>query len=72
MESIINTLDNTIRNLNDKELAKQNVEFLLRYNVDIIVIACGTISSNCLSNILSIPNFFDIFSMVIFISFLVY
>ena len=32
-----------------KELARQNVEFLLRFNVDVIVIACGTVSSNCLS-----------------------
>ena len=32
-----------------KKLARQNVEFLLRFNVDVIVIACGTVSSNCLS-----------------------
>ena len=29
-------------------LAKKNVEFLLSKNVDIIIIACGTVSSNCL------------------------
>ena len=31
-----------------KKLARYNVEFLLKYNVDIIIIACGTVSSNCL------------------------
>ena len=31
-----------------KILAKNNIEFLLKFNVDIIVIACGTVSSNCL------------------------
>ena len=32
-------------------LAKHNVEFLLTKKVDMIVIACGTVSSNCLSEI---------------------
>ena len=31
-----------------KELASHNVEFLISKNVDIIIIACGTVSSNCL------------------------
>ena len=31
-----------------KKLAKFNVDFLLRFNVDIIIVACGTVSSNCL------------------------
>ena len=31
-----------------KILAKNNIEFLLKFNVDVIVIACGTVSSNCL------------------------
>ena len=29
-------------------LAKQNVEFLLSKKVDMIIVACGTVSSNCL------------------------
>lgn len=31
-----------------KILARNNIDFLLRFNVDIIIIACGTVSSNCL------------------------
>ena len=31
-----------------KELASNNMEFLLSKNVDMIIIACGTVSSNCL------------------------
>lgn len=31
-----------------KELSVNDVEFLLNKNVDIIIIACGTVSSNCL------------------------
>lgn len=31
-----------------KKLAKHNIEFLLEFNVDLIIIACGTVSSNCL------------------------
>ncbi len=31
-----------------KELASKNMEFLLSKNVDMIIIACGTVSSNCL------------------------
>ena len=31
-----------------KILAKNNIEFLLKFNVEVIVIACGTVSSNCL------------------------
>ena len=31
-----------------KKLAKKNIEFLLDKNVDLIIIACGTVSSNCL------------------------
>ena len=31
-----------------QELSSQDVEFLLSKNVDIIIIACGTVSSNCL------------------------
>ena len=31
-----------------KILAKNNIDFLLKFNVDIIIIACGTVSSNCL------------------------
>ena len=29
------------------KLARGNIEFLLRFNVDIIIVACGTVSSNC-------------------------
>lgn len=32
-----------------KKLSSQNIEFLLDQKVDIIVIACGTVSSNCLN-----------------------
>lgn len=39
--------DKTIKEL--IELANNSVRFLLSKNVDIIIIACGTISSNCLS-----------------------
>ena len=31
-----------------KELSSNNIEFLLNKKVDIIIIACGTVSSNCL------------------------
>ena len=31
-----------------KKLAKKNIDFLLKFDVDIIIIACGTVSSNCL------------------------
>lgn len=31
-----------------KILARNNIDFLLRFNVDIIIIACGTVSSNFL------------------------
>ena len=33
------------------ELAENNIEFLLSHNVDIIIIACGTVSSNCLTEL---------------------
>ena len=36
----------TIEELN--ELSKKDVEYLINKNVDIIIIACGTVSSNCL------------------------
>lgn len=29
-------------------LAKKDIEFLLSHNVDLIIIACGTVSSNCI------------------------
>ena len=32
-----------------KKLGKNNIDFLLKFNVDIIIIACGTVSSNCLN-----------------------
>lgn len=31
-----------------KELSKNDIDFLLSKNVDIIIIACGTVSSNCI------------------------
>lgn len=31
-----------------KELSKKDVEYLINKNVDIIIVACGTVSSNCL------------------------
>ena len=36
----------TIEELN--ELSKKDVEYLINKNVDIIIVACGTVSSNCL------------------------
>lgn len=39
-----------------QELSKCDVEFLLSKNVDIIIIACGTVSSNCLAYLKS--NYF--------------
>jgi len=39
-----------------QELSKLDVEFLLSKNVDIIIIACGTVSSNCLTYLKS--NYF--------------
>ena len=30
------------------DLAKKNIEFLISKNVDFIIVACGTVSSNCL------------------------
>lgn len=39
-----------------KKLAKHNVELLLSFNVDLIVIACGTVSSNCLDYLKSNYN----------------
>ena len=35
------------------ELARENVEFLIGKNVDMIIVACGTVSSNCLDIIKS-------------------
>jgi len=32
-----------------KKLASNDVDFLLDKNVDIIIIACGTVSSNCIN-----------------------
>ena len=49
------------------ELSKNDVEFLLSKNVDIIIIACGTVSSNCLTYLkdnYSIP-IYDIISPTI-------
>ena len=37
------------KNINElKKIAIHNINFLLKFNVDIIIIACGTISSNCI------------------------
>ena len=50
-----------------QELSKCDVEFLLSKNVDIIIIACGTVSSNCLTYLkdnYSIP-IYDIISPTI-------
>lgn len=50
-----------------QELSKNDVEFLLSKNVDIIIIACGTVSSNCLEYLkknYSIP-IYDIISPTI-------
>ena len=49
------------------ELSKNDVEFLVSKNVDIIIIACGTVSSNCLTYLkdnYSIP-IYDIISPTI-------
>ena len=37
-------------------LSKQNIEFLLSKNVDMIIVACGTVSSNCLNELKKIYN----------------
>lgn len=50
-----------------KQLATKDIEFLLEQNVDIIIIACGTVSSNCieyLKNKYRIP-IYDIISPTI-------
>ena len=50
-----------------KELSRKDVEFLLSKKVDIIIIACGTVSSNCLDylrNKYNIP-IYDIISPTI-------
>ena len=39
-----------------KKMAKHNVELLLSFNVDLVVIACGTVSSNCLEYLKSNYN----------------
>ena len=39
-----------------KKLAKHNIELLLSFNVDLVVIACGTVSSNCLEYLKSNYN----------------
>lgn len=39
-----------------KKLAKHNIELLLSFNVDLVVIACGTVSSNCLDYLKSNYN----------------
>ena len=46
------------------ELADKDVEFLINKNVDIIIIACGTVSSNCLDHLKNKYNIkiFDIIS----------
>lgn len=39
-----------------EELASKDIEFLLSKNVDIIIIACGTVSSNCYKYLLNKYN----------------
>ena len=49
------------------KLSKEAIEFLLTKNVDIIIIACGTISSNCYSELVKEYNIplYDIISPTI-------
>lgn len=53
------TLNNPYGNKTKEELlklSKQNMEFLIDKKVDLIIIACGTVSSNCLNELKSSYN----------------
>lgn len=53
------TLNNPYGNKTKEELltlSKQNMEFLINKKVDLIIIACGTVSSNCLNELKELYN----------------
>ena len=53
------TLNNPYGNKTKEELltlSKQNIEFLINKKVDLIIIACGTVSSNCLNELKELYN----------------